>query len=260
MINASVTIVPLTVWHHIKAIPLNGVSVPEAEAETTTAASSVSEALLSRHSCRAFTDRPVDNATIRQLLDAARFAPSGGNLQPWLVHVLSGDSLQRFRTLLTPLVQADPLGGLAEYPVYPPELKEPYRSRRSTSGEDMYGHIGIRREDREARRRQFARNFEFFGAPVGMFFFVDRSMGPPQWSDIGMFMQSIMLLARERGLETCAQESWAIRHKEITEFLKVDSTLMLFCGMAVGYGDYAAPINRLRTARAEVEEFAVFHD
>jgi nitroreductase len=236
-----------------------GVPVPEVETITSTAVT-VRDALLSRHSCRSYTARPVAGAALHDLLDTARFAPSGGNLQPWIVHVLSGDAMLRFRTQLTPKLQAEPLGGTTEYHVYPPQLKEPYRSRRLRSGEDMYGHIGVRREDTAARRRQFACNFDFFGAPAAMFFFVDRSMGPPQWSDIGMFMQSVMLLARERGLETCAQESWAIWHKEVSEFFSVDPALMLFCGMAIGYGDYTAPINRLRTERAAVGDFAVFHD
>jgi len=235
------------------------VPVPEDEA-ITSAAMNVRDAVLSRHSCRSFIQRPVDAATLHDLLDTARFAPSGGNLQPWLVHVLTGDSMVQFRTEVTPKLQAEPLGGTAEYHVYPPQLKEPYRARRSKSGEDMYSHIGVRREDTAARLRQFACNFDFFGAPAAMFFFVDRSMGSPQWSDIGMFMQSLMLLARERGLETCAQESWAICHKKVSEFLGVDSTMMLFCGLSIGYGDYAAPINRLRTERAAVEQFAVFHD
>ena len=230
------------------------------EVEATTAAFTVRDALLSRHSCRSFTQRPVGTAILRELLDTARFAPSGGNLQPWMVHVLTGDSMLRFRAQLTPKLQADPLAGAAEYHVYPPQMKEPYRSRRQKSGEDMYGHISVRREDTAARRRQFACNFDFFGAPAAMFFFVDRSMGSPQWSDLGMFIQSIMLLARERGLETCAQESWAIWHKEVTEFFSVEPALMLFCGMAIGFGDYDAPINRLRTERAAVDEFAVFHD
>lgn len=233
--------------------------MPEVEA-TTAAAVNVHDAVLSRHSCRSFTQRPVGTATLRELLDTARFAPSGGNLQPWMVHVLTGDSMLRFRAQLTPKLQADPLAGAAEYNVYPPQMKEPYRSRRQKSGEDMYGHISVRREDTAARRRQFACNFDFFGAPAAMFFFVDRSMGSPQWSDLGMFIQSIMLLARERGLETCAQESWAIWHKEVTEFFSVEPALMLFCGMAIGFGDYDAPINRLRTERAAVDEFAVFHD
>ena len=162
--------------------------------------------------------------------------------------------------MLAPLVQAAPLGGGAEYHVYPKNLQEPYRSRRFKVGEDMFGLIGVKRDDKQGRVRQFARNYDFFGAPVGMFFFVDRSMGPPQWSDIGMFMQNLMLVARERGLESCAQEAWSAWHNEVAEFLGVGPELMLFCGMAVGYGDQDAPINRLRAERVAVEEFASFHD
>jgi nitroreductase len=219
----------------------------------------VNEAVLSRHSCRAFTSQAVDAAVIRKLLETACFAPSGGNLQPWFVHVVSGDSMVRFRAQLTPKFLATPFGGTAEYHVYPPELTEPYRSRRHKCGEDLYGHIGVARDDRPARHRQFARNYDFFGAPVGMFFFLDRAMGPPQWSDLGMLIQTLMLLAREQGLETCAQESWALWHKEVGEFLSVPPSMMLFCGLALGYGDYSAPINRLRTERAALEDFVTFH-
>ena len=150
---------------------------------------------------------------VREIIEIARFAPSGGNLQPWMVHVLSGESLARFRAMMAPKVQAAPLGNTPEYNVYPPNVKEPYRSRRFKVGEDMYGQIGVKREDKAARIRQFARNHDFFGAPVAMFFCLDRSLGPPQWSDLGMFIQTIMLLARERGLETCPQESWAGWHQ-----------------------------------------------
>lgn len=220
----------------------------------------VTDAVLSRHSCRAFTSQQVEPSAIRELIETARFAPSGGNLQPWKVHALSGESMLEFRAQLTPKFLAAPFGGTAEYEVYPPQLKEPYRSYRYKCGEDLYGHIGVTREDKPARYRQFARNYDFFGAPVGMFFFLDRIMGAPQWSDLGMFMQNIMLLARERGLETCPQEAWAVWHREVGEFLGVSAELMLFCGMALGYGDYSAPINRLRTERAAVEEFATFHE
>jgi nitroreductase len=238
---------------------VSGAQVLEGKS-VTAAAFSVSDAILSRHSCRSFTAQPVAAESIRRLLETARFAPSGGNLQPWIVHVLSGASMERFRAQLTPQFLANPLGGSAEYHVYPPELKEPYRSRRHKNGEDLYRLIGIPREDRAARHRQFAQNYNFFGAPVGMFFFLDRIMGPPQWSDLGMLIQNIMLLAREQGLETCPQESWAIWHKEVAEFLGVDLNLMLFCGLALGYGDTAAPINQLRTDRAAFDEFAVIHD
>jgi nitroreductase len=237
------------VWHHISIAHLAEVFVQR-----------VTDAILSRHSCRAFTDQPVELPTVRQLLETARYAPSGGNLQPWVVHVLSGESMRQFRAQLTPKFLAAPFGGSAEYNVYPPQLKEPYRSYRYKCGEDLYGHIGVTREDKPARYRQFARNYDFFGAPVGMFFFLDRIMGAPQWSDLGMFIQNLMLLARERDLETCAQEAWAVWHREVAEFLGVGAELTLFCGLALGHGDYSAPINRLRTERTAVEEFTTFHE
>jgi nitroreductase len=226
----------------------------------TSAAVGVGEAVLARHSCRAFTDKPVDIKTIRKLLETARLAPSGGNLQPWFVHVILGDSMARFRAQLTPKFLASPFGGTPEYHVYPPELKEPYRSRRHKVGEDMYGLIGVSRDDKAARHRQFARNYDFFGAPVGMFFYLDRIMGPPQWSDLGMLIQTLMLLAREQGLDTCPQESWAVWHREVGEFLSAPPTMMLFCGLALGYGDHSAPINRLRSERAALEDFVRFHE
>jgi nitroreductase len=219
----------------------------------------VTDAMLSRFSCRAFLPQPVAEAVLRQLLQTASRAPSGGNLQPWVVHVLSGESLKRFRAMLAPKVAASPMGGKVEYDVYPPKLGEPYRSRRFQVGEDMYATIGIARDDRAGRLSQFARNYDFFGAPTGMFFLVDRQMGAPQWADLGMLLQSVMLLAREQGLETCAQESWERWHEEVTQFLGAPPELMLFCGMAIGYRDAGAPINTLRSRRAPLAEFSMFH-
>jgi nitroreductase len=235
-----------------------GVSVLEVGA--TSAAATVSDAIRSRHSCRAFTAQVVDLRVVHDLLEIARFAPSGGNLQPWIVHVLSGESLARFRAFLKPQLAASPQGGATEYPIYPPELKEPYRSRRRKCGEDLYSLVGVARDDRAGKLRQFAHNYDFFGAPVGMFFFLDRAMGSAQWSDVGMFMQNIMLLARERGLATCPQEAWAVWHTQVAEFLGVEPHLMLFCGMALGVADAEAPVNRLRTERAAMDAFVTFHD
>ena len=226
---------------------------------SATAATSVTEAILTRHACRAFTAQPVPEAVLRRLLETARHAPSGGNLQPWIVHVLCGESMARFRTMIRPHVAAQPLGGPAEYAIYPPKLTDPYRTRRFQVGEDMYATINVTREDKPARIRHFARNYDFFGAPAAMFFLLDRQMGPPQWSDVGMLIQSIMLLAREQGLETCPQEAWTSWHGPVTQFLGTPPELILFCGLSIGYGDYAAPINRLRSRRAPVAEFATFH-
>jgi nitroreductase len=219
----------------------------------------VSDAIQSRMSCRAFLDTPVPLETIRSMLETAKRAPSGGNLQPWRVHVLTGAPLEEFLALVRQRLRDQPQGEGTEYPVYPPNLKEPYRSRRFKCGEDLYATISVPREDRQRRLAQFARNYELFGAPVLLFFVIDRHMGTDQWADVGMFMQSIMLLAREHGLHTCAQEAWATWHRTVAEFIGLPPELMLFCGMAVGFRDEAAPINRLRTDRAALEEFVTFH-
>jgi nitroreductase len=219
---------------------------------------SVSEAIDSRMSCRAFLPTPVPGALIRELLEAAKRAPSGGNVQPWHVYVVAGEPLQELRAIIRAKLPTQPMGEGSEYNMYPPNMTEPYRSRRFKCGEDLYATIGIERADRAGRLAQFARNFDFFGAPAAMFFAIDRQMGADQWSDVGMFMQSLMLLARERGLHTCAQEAWSLWYQTLGAFLNFPAELMLFCGLAIGYRDETAPINRLRTDRAPLEEFASF--
>jgi nitroreductase len=216
----------------------------------------VSAAIDSRMSCRAFLDTPVPKATVVAILEAAKRAPSGGNLQPWRVDVLTGEPLAKFVAIIREKLLTQPLGEGSEYHVYPPNLHEPYRSRRFKCGEDLYATISIERTNKPERVRQFARNYEFFGAPVALFFSVDRRMGVDQWADVGMFMQNIMLLAREHGLHTCAQEAWAVWYKTVGEYLQLPADHMLFCGMALGYRDENAPINTLRTDRAALQEFA----
>ena len=215
----------------------------------------VSDALQSRITCRAFLPDPVPAATVRAILDGAKQAPSGGNLQPWWVWVLAGAPLQAFREEIQRKMAANPQGEEPEYHVYPPGLKEPYRSRRFKCGEDLYATIGIPRENKPARLMQLAKNFDFFGAPVALFFAIDREMQQGQWADLGMFLQSIMLLAREHGLHTCPQEAWARWPQTIGSFLEIPPELMLFCGMGLGRMDESHPINSLRTDRAPVEEF-----
>lgn len=210
----------------------------------------VTEAVKTRQSIRAFLDRPVARTDIEAILEAARCAPSGGNLQPWRAFVLGGDRLREFRQLIASKMLERPMGEGFEYNVYPPNLHEPYRSRRYQCGEDLYASIGITRDDRPARLRQFANNYGFFGAPLGIFFAIDRRMQEGQWADLGMFIQTVMLLAIERGLDTCAQEAWASWHKTVAAFLDMPEELMLFCGMAVGYRDAQHPINGWRTERA----------
>jgi len=214
----------------------------------------VTEAVAARVSVRAFRPDPVPGALVREILEAAKRAPSGGNLQPWRVHALAGAPLAALKAeaMVKLAAGAEP----TEYDVYPPELWDPFRARRFACGEDLYATIGIPREDKPARLRQLARNVELFGAPVGLFFSLDRRLGPPQWSDMGMYMQTVMLLAVERGLDTCAQEFWARLPRTVAGVLGLPDDHILFAGMALGYRDPEAPINALRTRREPFEAFA----
>lgn len=212
-------------------------------------AMNVSEAVDRRVSIRAYLDRPVPGDLVREILLAAQRAPSGGNLQPWRVHALTGAPLEALKAK----VAANLSGEEPEYDVYPPNLWDPFRSRRFECGEDLYATIGIPRDDKPARLRQLFRNTQFFGAPVGLFFSLDRKLGSPQWADLGMYMQTVMLLAVERGLATCAQEFWARYPKTVAEHIALPDDHMLFSGMALGYADESAPINGLRTRRDPFE-------
>lgn len=219
----------------------------------------VSEAVRSRLSVRAFLDKPVPPDVLRSVLKLAARAPSGGNLQPWRLHVLSGDPLEEFREIMRQRLARDPSPDPLEYNIYPENLWEPYRTQRFRVGEMMYALVGIPREDRAARLRWFAKNYEFFGAPVGLFCLIDRRMGPPQWSDLGMYLQTVMLLLREHGLSSCPQECWSRYNGVVREFLGAPAELMLFCGMAIGYTDESAAVNRLVSERICLDDFAFFH-
>ncbi|HEY2049522.1 MAG TPA: nitroreductase [Caulobacteraceae bacterium] len=208
----------------------------------------VTEAVLARTSVRAFRSDPVPGETLKEILQIAHRAPSGGNLQPWRVYALTGEPLAELKAEIAATPMEEP-----EYDVYPPNLWDPFRTRRYQCGEDLYASIGIPREDRPSRLRQLARNTEFFGAPVGLFFCLERQLGPPQWSDVGMYMQTVMLLAVERGLATCAQEFWARYPRAVGRFLGLTDELQLFSGMALGYADEAASINQWRTRRDPFE-------
>jgi len=215
---------------------------------------SVSEAVEKRKSIRSFIDKPVSDEIIKKILEKASRSPSGGNLQPWKIYILNGQSMNEFL-----LFQKDWKGtDQPEYPIYPSKLKEPYRTSRFEVGEQLYGSIGIEREDKEARYNQMLENFNFFGAPAALFCFIDRQMNQPQWSDLGMFLQTFMLLAQEEGIDTCAQESWSLKQKLVSEFVSAEADLMLFCGMAIGYKEMSAPINNYQTKRRNIDEWVTF--
>lgn len=205
----------------------------------------VEQAMQQRHSVRAFLPRTVDAALVRDLLAQAGQAASGGNLQPWRVIALTGDSLQVLRQAM-PAATPDCDAAL----VYPEQLWEPYRSRRFDNGEDLYRSIGIGREDRSGRQQQLARNTHMFGAPVGVFIAVDSRMLHAQWVDLGIYLQSLMLLATGKGLATCAQGFWRNYSDFVSRHLALPQGYQIAFGMALGYEDSAAPINQWRSTRA----------
>ena len=214
----------------------------------------VTEAVTSRRSIRAFQDKPVDRAVLRGILESAQRSPSGGNTQPWNAVMLTGEPLA---ALFAKVAEVVPLGRAAmapEYHVYPPELEGAYETRRQGIGEAMYAALEIPRDNRQARLAWFARNFRGFGAPVLMLVHTPKYMGPPQWSDMGMWLQTVMLLLREAGLDSCAQEAWAVYSKQIRECVDIPDDHIFFCGMAIGWGDREHAVNTFAVARAPLDE------
>jgi nitroreductase len=218
----------------------------------------VTEAVLSRRSVRGFRPDPVPVEVLRRVLEKAQRAPSGGNVQPWNAHVLAGEPLAR---LVATVAQVIPQGRSAhspEYMIYPPELGGAYEARRFGVGEAMYAALGIGREDKRGRLGQFMNNFRAFGAPALMLVHTPRYMGPPQWSDMGMWLQTVMLLLREEGLDSCAQEAWAVYQKQIRQCVDLPQDHVFFCGLAIGWRDPAAPVNQFEVPRAPIEDAVTF--
>ena len=213
----------------------------------------VHEAVRQRHSVRAFRRDRVDAGLLRGILADAARAPSGGNLQPWVIHAMTGSPLAAFKSAIRAKFDAGEFE-TPEYAVYPARLWAPLRTRRGKAAAQRYAAFGTGPAEDEQRRLQL-RNYEFFDAPVGLFFCFDRRVGPPQWADLGMYMQTLMLLAVERGLGTCPQEIWANWPRTITSFLQLPETHMVFAGMSLGYADTGAPINGFRTDREPLENF-----
>lgn len=217
----------------------------------------VSEAVTSRRSIRAFIDTPVDREVLERVLTTAQRAPSGGNVQPWNAEVLTGEPLARLLAASAEAVQARAARS-TEYDIYPPGLAGVYEERRVGVGEAMYAALAIERGDKRGRFAQFAENFRAFGAPVLLLVHTPRNMGPPQWSDIGMWLQTVMLLLREEGLDSCPQESWAMYTRQIRDVIGLPDDHIFFCGMAIGYRDPAAPVNSFDVPRAPLSEVVRF--
>ncbi|WP_420391482.1 nitroreductase [Acuticoccus sp.] len=218
------------------------------------------EAVARRRSVRAFLDRPVPGEVIRRVLTEAARAPSGGNLQPWHIDVVADEALDRFRAIVAQKMEETPRGEAErDYDVYPKALTAPYTDRRFAVGESLYAVLGVAREDKQGRLKWYKRNAELFGAPMALFCFVDRQMGPPQWSDLGMFLQNVMLLCEAEGLATCAQEYWASWPRTVAGFLGTPDNRMLFTGMAIGWPDPDHAINRHDAGRVDLADFVAFH-
>jgi nitroreductase len=213
------------------------------------------DALRSRRSCRAFRPDPVLPATLEAILDAARWAPSGGNLQPWRVIAVSGHAKEEVVRVAGEALffGADEEG---EHPIYPPALHEPYRSRRFANAESLYTALDIPRDDKAARFRWVAENFRFFGAPVGLFFVIDRRMGHGQFAHLGMFMMAVMLAAEAQGLSTCPQEAWAKVRRTLHGHFELAEDELLYCGMALGVADPTHPSTKMVRDRARLDEIA----
>ena len=214
----------------------------------------VTEAIATRRSVRAFLDTPVEREKLTRILEKAQRSPSGGNTQPWHGIVLTGAPMQ---ALFARIAEELPKGQAAfapEYHVYPPQLDGAYEQRRRGVGEDLYGALEISRENKAGRMMWFANNFRAFGAPVLMLVHTPRYMGPPQWSDIGMWLQTIGLLCREEGLDTCFQEAWSLYTPQIREMVDIPEDHIFFCGVAIGYRDPDAPVNNFTVARAPIGE------
>jgi nitroreductase len=215
------------------------------------------DAIVGRRSIRRFTQAPIADEVIHTILSAAARAASGMNMQPWMVHVVTGVTRERLSRAVLAAARRGETS--LEYAYLPNTMKDPYRSRRRKIGLDLYALCGIDRDDFTARENAMLRNYDFFGAPVGFFITIDRIMAAGSWLDCGMFMQNVMIVAQAFGLETCPQQSWcdhgAIVHRE----LAIPDNHILLSGIAIGHADWAAPENTLVSERADPDEFAVWH-
>jgi nitroreductase len=216
----------------------------------------VYEAVKSRRAVRGFTDQHVPRETLERVLSAAAWSPSGSNLQPWNSYVVTGAPLAELKKRALERVAAGDPWDAREYEMYPPALESPYRERREAFGRERYGELGISREDVEARQRAAAANWNCFGAPAALFCYIDRHLGPPQWADVGMYLQTVMLLLRGEGLHSCLQMAWSVYRKTVAEIVSPRDGLILFCGMSIGFEDVT--VGYAHTRRAPLDETVTF--
>lgn len=219
----------------------------------------VSQAIKQRHSTRAFSDQTVTKETIRQIIDTAKHAPSGVNMQPWKVAVLTENSKAKLSAQMVKAFR-EKNTETADYQYYPTEWNELYKSRRVETGKKLYEILDIQREDKEKRLNQWEKNYRAFDAPVMLLFFIDKSLATGSYLDYGMFLQNIMLLAQEQGLATCPQASLAEYPGLVKNFLDLEDNWLVLGGMALGYEDTNSAVNQYRTNREELDNFCQFYD
>jgi nitroreductase len=219
----------------------------------------VSQAIQERQSTRAFTQQAVDIETIKSILNTAKHAPSGVNMQPWQVAVVQGESKQQLSQKMTKAFR-DKQQEKMDYNYYPTEWVQPYKSRRVETGKQLYQALNIQREDKEKRLSQWEANYRAFDAPVMLLFFIDKSLETGSYLDYGMFLQNIMLLAEENGLATCPQGALGEFPNLIREKLNITPDKKVIGGMALGYPDKKHPVNQYRTSRIELNEFCDFYN
>jgi nitroreductase len=225
-----------------------------------TPAPDVFAAARTRRSIRAYKSDPVPGAIVREIVALGRHAPSGSNIQPWRVHVLTGATLRRVGSAIQQAFLNDEPGHKRDYDYYTDPVYEPYLARRRQCGWGLYSLLGIGRGDREKSKAYRATNYNFFGAPVGLIFTIDRKLEKGSWLDYGMFLQTIMLAARARGLHTCPEAAIASYPDIVRHELGIANEWVVICGMAMGYADSGALINTFQPPRIEVDEYAVFLD
>ena len=218
----------------------------------------VSDAINSRRSMRVFKPDPVAKADVEWIIATANRAASNGNLRPWKLHVTMGAARQRLSKAILKAMDENDHGPGAEYNVYPKEFTAVYDARRKLVGKQLYTLLGVPRGDTAGMARQFRKNFEFFDAPVGMILCVERRMGNGQWIDCGIFLDQLMLLAREKGLHTCPQAAFSRCQHVVRSELKVPDDQVVICGLALGHADPDAVPNNLITERAPIEDFTTW--